>query len=236
MNEAEFRKYLRKGGRSPNAVERCVKLVREFEHFIAKDREEAGSEDIGTEQILEFIEDLESERSLSAKTHLWALRYYFEFTSAEHLSELAKELRQERIDRKPFALDGFRGVDTPVLHALEEQGIVDIQQMLDAGSTSQGRSQLAEATGVEESTILELVKLSNLARIPGVKGIRARLYHDAGIDTLEKMAAAEPIFLREMLLEFVERTQFDGIAPLPKEIEYTIGISQTLERIVVYDK
>jgi len=39
-----------------------------------------------------------------------------------------------------------------------------------------------------------------------VKGIRARLYYDAGIDSVEKMADWEPEALRRMVAEFVART------------------------------
>jgi len=63
---------------------------------------------------------------------------------------------------------------------------------------------------------VEIVKLSDLARIPGVKGVRARLYHDAGLDTVEKIAETPPEKILEITQEFVKETEFDGIAPLPK--------------------
>ena len=82
--------------------------------------------------------------------------------------------------------------------------------------------------------ILELVKLSDLARIPGVKGVRARLYCDAGVDTMEKMAEWRPEELRQMVDEFVERTGFEGIAPLPAEARFTVAQAKRLPKIVEY--
>jgi hypothetical protein len=38
------------------------------------------------------------------------------------------------------------------------------------------------------------------------------------IDTPQKMAKWKPDDMREILVEFVERTGFEGIAPLPKEL------------------
>jgi DUF1009 family protein len=58
--------------------------------------------------------------------------------------------------------------------------------------------------------------------LPGVKGIRARLYYDTGVDCVEKMAAWGPDALLKMTAEFVERTGFEGIEPLPKEVSSTI--------------
>jgi hypothetical protein len=89
---------------------------------------------------------------------------------------------------------------------------------------------LAQKTGVSLGSIEELVKLSDLARIPRVKGIRARLYLDAGVDTLDKLAACEPGALRAMLVEFVARSGSEGIAPLPKEAAFTAAQARKLPR------
>jgi len=111
-----------------------------------------------------------------------------------------------------------------------------VEQMLKAGRTSGDRQKLAEETGVPYGAILELVKLSDLARIPGMKGIRARLYHDAGVDTLEKLAAWDPEKLRGMLEEWVAQTGFEGIAPLPKEVAFSVAKAQSLSKIIEHEK
>jgi hypothetical protein len=136
--------------------------------------------------------------------------------------------------RNPFKLSEFRGVNSEHVEKLAAAGIKTAGQMLTAGQTAKKRVTLAQDTGIPEETILELVKLSDLARLPGVKGIRARLYYDAGVDCVEKMAAWEPETLLKMAAEFVERTGFDGIAPLPKEVSSTIANAKRLPRVVEY--
>jgi hypothetical protein len=106
--------------------------------------------------------------------------------------------------------------------------------MLRAGRTPSARQELAEATGVPLEAVVELVKLSDLSRIPGIKGIRAQLYHDAGMDTVQKLAGWDPEALRVALVDFVERTGFEGIAPLPAEVRYSVRQAQALERVVEY--
>jgi len=71
-----------------------------------------------------------------------------------------------------------------------------------------------------------------LARLPGVKGIRARLYFEAGVDSVDKMAHWEPEALRVMVTEYVERTGFDGLPPLPKEVSSTVANAQKLPNLV----
>jgi hypothetical protein len=234
MDEDKFRAYLKEGGRSESAVNRCIRYAREFEGYMLKTRK--GIEKVDDEDLFGFVDEVETERGKSAKTHLWALMYYFEFVSQHSLKEASRSLRAERTDRRPFKIKGFRGIDLEDSQSLEEHGISDVEQMLQAGSTPSSRARLAQTTGVDEATILELVKLCDLARVPGIKGTRARLYHDAGIDTLNKLAEADAKSLRSDLIEFIDKTKFDGIAPLPKEIEYSIKKAQSLDRIVEYER
>ena len=91
---------------------------------------------------------------------------------------------------------------------------------------------LAKLAGIPVESVLELVKLSDLSRLPGVKGIRARLYYDAGVDTVEKLAACEAEELLRRTGEFVRATGFEGTAPLPKEVSSTIITARGLPKLV----
>jgi hypothetical protein len=132
----------------------------------------------------------------------------------------------------PFKLRDFRGIDLESIVRLAACGLKNAEQLLAAGCTRAQRATLANETGVPGTVILELVRLSDLARLPGVKGIRARLYYEAGVTGVEKMAEWEPEALRRMVTEFVERTGFDGIPPLPKEVSSTVANARKLPAIV----
>ena len=125
--------------------------------------------------------------------------------SNDEMRSLAGAMRAQRIKRTPFPLSKFRGVHPEYVDKLASEGIRNVAQMLEAGRTPEDRQTLAEKTGVPLEAILEYVKLSDLARISGTKGIRARLYYDAGVDTLEVLARWDPVELRAMLIDFVER-------------------------------
>lgn len=134
--------------------------------------------------------------------------------------------------RKPFFIRELRGVKPEIVEKLRVIGIKNSEQMLLAGQTVEKRTALADKAGIPPEDVLELVKLSDLARLPGVKGIRARLYYDAGIDNVEKMAEWEPEALRIMVAKYVEQTGFDGLAPLPKEVSSTIANARQLPKVV----
>lgn len=60
----------------------------------------------------------------------------------------------------------------------------------------------------------------------------AKLYYEAGIDTLEKVVEWNPEDMKEMLNEFIEKNNFDGIATLPKEVVMIVTLARHLPKIV----
>lgn len=233
MDEEGFRKFLKRGGRSPSVVKQVTQYVTEFEHYLQEKRGRKGLGEARPEDLKAFVSWLE-ERNASVKSYLWGLRYYYEYTSNKEMRECARELRGKRIEKAPFALKEFRGVSQEHVKKLASRDIKNVKQMLEAGRTSDKRKELSKKTGVPAETILELVKLSDLAQLQGVKGIRARLYYDAGVDSIEKLAKWNPKELRTMLIKFVEKTGFEGIAPLLKEVESTVAEAKKLPKIVEY--
>jgi len=134
--------------------------------------------------------------------------------------------------KNPFKLRDFMGIQEEHVEKLEKLGIKNTAQMIAAGQTREKRAFLARQAGIPMEAVVELVKLSDLSRLPGVKGIRARLYYEAGVDTVEKIAAFEPQALLRLTTEFVERTGFNGIPPLPKEVSSTIANARGLPKVV----
>lgn len=242
ITKDRFLRYLIAGGRKEDVARRVILLVQVFEEFLYGRSNTAL--DSATESDLDaFIEFVDQEQEHlprhdeikpSSKSYLWALRYCFQFSQNDHLATYTAMQREKRIQRKPFLLKDFRGIHPDHLAALASIRIRNIHQMLKAGGTSEGREQLAARTGIPSANILELVKLSDLARIPGVKGIRARLYHDAGIDTIEKLAASKVEDVLVITQNFVRETGFDGIAPLPAEVSFTIKTAGSLPALVDY--
>jgi hypothetical protein len=235
MNMETFRASLRRRGKKAHVVEELVDDMRRFQGYLEKHRKH-GADDATPEDLEAYAEALETAKKGSAKTGIRGIALYYDAAGNTALASLAARIREQATakTRKAFALGEFRGVNQSDVAKLSAQGISDVRQMLEAGSTPCARRKLARQAGVPLAAILELVKLSDLSRLPGVKGIRARLYHDAGVDTLDAMAQWEPAALREMLIGFVERTGFDGIAPLPKEAESSVTRAKELPKIVRY--
>lgn len=233
MDEGDFKKFLKRGGRSQEVADRVVGLVNEFECYLKEKRSGRDLSTVSSEDLETFVSSLEREKK-SVKGYLWGIRYYFKYKSNAALLDLATKLRQGKIEKAPFKLKEFRGVNAGYVQKLEAIGIRNVVEMTEAGRTLSERKELSAKTGVPLDVVLEFVKLSDLARLPGLKGIRARLYYDAGVDTVEKLAHWNAEELRAMLAKFVRETGFVGIAPLPKEVESQIESAKKLPRIVQY--
>jgi len=235
MEEDGFRRFLKRKGEKAHVVENLIGQVEAFGAYLARERGK-GLETAEAQDLQAYAAALDARKAGEARKQVRGLILYYQFAGNAAMASLAGGIRERAVakTRTPFALKDFRGVDQEHVARLKAAGIANVEHMLDAGSTPEARQRLADQTGVPPDAVLELVKLSDLSRIPGVKGVRARLYYDAGADTPQQLAQWDPEALRTMLIAFVERTGFDGIAPLPKEVEHTVATARQLPRIVEY--
>jgi predicted flap endonuclease-1-like 5' DNA nuclease len=236
MDKEGFRKFLKKKGRSERVTDAAIARVEEFERYLKKER---GGKDLDVakpDDLDAFISWVEKDEDLAAKKYLLGISRFYEYVPNEQLSDMASFRWNERMasSAAPFRLKEFRGISPADLKKLENAEIRNVSEMIEAGRTPAKRKELSAKTGVPVAIVLELVKLSDLARIQGVKGIRARLYYDAGVDTLEKLAEWNSQELRMMLTRFVEKTGFEGMAPLPKEVYNAVQIAKRFPKIVEY--
>ena len=231
MDENGFISFMKKQRKTENTIRACIEGTKEFEAYL---NSLGQSLDTATTQNLEtFTQDHVDKKRISK--FMWTLSYYFEFIDDKALLKTANRIRFGKIkvtrSQRPFNLKEFRGLQPDHVAILANLGIGDITEMLEVGKTPELRQKLAERSRLEINVIEEFVKLSDLARIPGVKGIRARLYHESGFD-IEKLRKVTPDELLRVTRDFVDKTSFDGIAPLPKEAQHTIDSAKKLPDVV----
>ena len=138
------------------------------------------------------------------------------------------------IELDKYKLNEFRGINKDFVEKLNKNKIKTARQILEIGHAKDGRNKLSKTTNIPVEYILELVKLSDLARIPGVKKIRARLYYESGLDTLEKIAVCDAKELRKISAKYLKKVHFNGVPPTPKEAEHTVTMAKYLRKYVEY--
>jgi hypothetical protein len=146
-------------------------------------------------------------------------------------------MRRELLDAetKPMPLRDLIGVAPELVASLEAKGIQHAVDLLQVCRTPTDRAALAGDLGVPEQDLLDLVKMADLSRLFAVKAVRARLYLLSGFDTLDKLAAQDPLDLHLAMVKFVNQTHFEGIPTTPKEAKFTVKAAENLARWVVFE-
>ena len=232
MDQNDYISFMRKNRKSEKTVSRHIRCLKVFETYLSEEKQGKPLEEADPSDVRDFA--LWGDTELKGVTlYISAIKTFAEYLSYHELEMTENELLGERYAAR-FLLKDFEGVAPEPVRKLASRGIQTATQMIAAGQTKEKRRELSEDLGVPMESVLELVKLSDLSRIPGLKSVRARLYYEAGLDTVEKIARWEPGEMRSMLRGFIERTGFPGVAPLLKEAESTVATAGHLPGIVEY--
>jgi hypothetical protein len=229
MNKEKFVAFM-KANKKP--IKHYLGHVRTFEVYLASHK---GGKDVddATPEDLKGFAAWGMDESINVYRHMWGIRNYYESVPNENMICSAREV-MEMVKMDTRKLKEFPDVDRECVDNLASMGITTAKQMLDAGRTKKDREELAKTSGVSSSCILDLVKLSTLARLPGLKKVRGRLFFDGGLDTLDKIAAMEPEEIKATLQDFIDWTGFDGSAPTLSEADTAVTMARYLPRIVEY--
>jgi hypothetical protein len=135
---------------------------------------------------------------------------------------------------KPFNLEKIPEVNPEYIERLAASGIKNTKHLFERAKFKDGRAELSRLVDVPDDDLLELVKLSDLARIWGVGPLFARLLYEAGVDTIEEFLKCSLKELSETLHAINNEEHYTPIMPTAKDIEYCIELAKYLPRVVEY--
>ena len=231
MNKNEFRSFLKQKKKSDATIHSYINRVKTFEEYLITKNK--GLNEVTREDIEDFTFVWGKEKGLNTYQYLWGVQYYYWFTEDFNLHQTADEIK-ELVQLEKYKLRDFQDINKEYVKMLGSIGIRTASQMLEKGRNPAGRTEVVKQTGVPIDYVIELVKLSNLARIGGLKKKRARLFFDTGLDTLDKIASWDTQELMEILTEFVKKTGFQGKHSSLSEVKHTIKMAKFLQRIIEY--
>jgi hypothetical protein len=135
---------------------------------------------------------------------------------------------------KPFDLKKVPEVDPQSLAKLESLGIKNTSQMFQRGRTRAGRAELEDQSGLSKAAVLEMVRLSDLARIWGVGPIFARILLEAGYDSVAGVAEASLEAMYEELNQLNRMKKYTPIMASLQEVGMCIEYAKILPKVVEY--
>jgi len=232
LNKKGFTEFLEKKKKSERAINRYTDFVQQYEAYLFENKKGKKIEKAVKKDLHDF-EKWGEKNNIKINQYLWGIKEYYDFISKKELKLETNAMIGERY-LSQFKLKDFVGVKQNYIKKLAKEGIKTAKEMLYAGLNKQKRRELSRNTSIPLEDILELVKLSDQARIGGHKKVRARLYHEAGYDTVDKMAVCDSEEMRKVLADFIQKTGFKGIPPTPGEVQNTVTMAKYLKKLVQY--
>jgi len=233
MDENNFRDFLKQMKKPEKTITSYINRTRTFEKYLSSKNPSKGLNNANREDIEDFAIVWGKEQNLNVYLYLWGIQFYYLFLKDMNLYNTANEMK-EWVQLEKSRLNDFDGINKEYNKKLSSVGIRTARQMLEKGRNQSDRNLLANQSGVPIDYILELVKLSNLARIGGLKKKRARLFYEAGFDTLDRIAAKDIDTLMSDLANYIQKTGFQGRGVSQSEAEHTISMAKFLQRIIEY--
>lgn len=171
-------------------------------------------------------------KQYTSNYHVEDLRHYYEEKNNKNMIKAVEEMRYKFTP--PYKLKDLDNISKEYLDKLQDIGIKTNNQFLYTCKTESERKGLSIKTNIPLEEINKIAKLSDLTRIFAVKGTRAKLYYEAGIDTVEKISELDAKELRDTVIKYIEESGFDGIATLVKEAEFTVNFAKKLYKIAEF--
>jgi hypothetical protein len=181
---------------------------------------------IGIENLSDLIGALSTKRKLEAFSHKTGL-------SVDYLVILRREARS--YIPKPVVLREIPGVIMEDVEKLEAIGIKHSKHLFERGQTKKQREELAAATGVSLESLLELVKLSDLARVRGIGAAFTRLFYETGADTIDKLSQWEPEALFKKAHAINDEKRVTKVVPPLKDFLQYVAIAKDLPKVIEYE-
>jgi hypothetical protein len=226
VDEDKFTTYMKQTKKPPPTIKGYINSVKLYEDFLQNHQRVNRLEDSQPEDLKAFV-DWGTQKGENVYRHFWGIRMYYEFIQRPNMDKKVREW-MEYLQNETRKLKEFPKVDPDSVKKLSASGISTVNQFLQAADTPEKREALAQDSGASPDAILELYKLSELSRLPGLKKVRGRLFYEGGFDSLAAIAAQEAEDVVTTLQAYIDRTGFDGIAPTVGEAELTIDMARFL--------
>lgn len=128
----------------------------------------------------------------------------------------------------------IEGIGPVYREKLIAYGIKTVEGLLKAGASPHGRTEVADATGISKSLILEWVNHADLYRIKGVSEEYSDLLEEAGVDTVVELAQRNPDNLYATIKSVNMEKKLVRRLPSARQVADWVSQAKFLPRVVTY--
>jgi predicted flap endonuclease-1-like 5' DNA nuclease len=128
----------------------------------------------------------------------------------------------------------IEGIGPAYAKKLSKAGIRTVEALLKEGASGKARKDLAAASGIDQTLILEWVNRADLYRIKGVGSQYSDLLEKAGVDTVVELSKRVGKNLYAKMVEVNKAKNLVNAMPGEKQVEDWIEQAKKLPRVVTY--
>jgi predicted flap endonuclease-1-like 5' DNA nuclease len=128
----------------------------------------------------------------------------------------------------------IEGIGPAYAVKLSKAGIRSVEALLKNGASEKGRKEIAAATGITHTLILEWVNRADLYRVKGVGAQYSDLLEKAGVDTVVELSKRVPDNLYGKMVEVNNAKNLVNGMPGLKKVRKWIEQAKKLPRVVTY--
>lgn len=131
-------------------------------------------------------------------------------------------------------LEKVEGIGDVYAGKLRKAGVRSTNSLLKKGASPLGRKDLAVASGIDGTLLLEWINHCDLFRIKGVSEEYADLLEEAGVDTVPELAQRNADNLYQKIVEVNEMKNLVRRLPTAKQVASWVDQAKKLPRIIQY--
>jgi predicted flap endonuclease-1-like 5' DNA nuclease len=131
-------------------------------------------------------------------------------------------------------LSKVEGIGEFYAQKLRAAGVRTTQALLEKGASPQGRTEIAEKTGISGKLILEWVNHVDLFRIKGVGEEYSDLLEEAGVDTVPELSQRNPEHLHQKLVAVNQEKKLVRQLPTRSQVSDWVEQAKRLPRVITY--
>ncbi|WP_048198286.1 DUF4332 domain-containing protein [Methanocella arvoryzae] len=150
----------------------------------------------------------------------------------DYLTVLSRHARS--LTPMPLSLKDIPGVDPAYVNGLAALGVKNAKQLFERSVTPADRAALSSQANVPGKVLLELVRMSDIARVGYVGPIFARLMYEAGVDSLKTLAANQPEDLYARLVAVNSRLKLTKGSFTVRDVAYCVEAAKEHTQIIEY--
>ena len=128
----------------------------------------------------------------------------------------------------------IEGIGPAIAEKLRKAGIRSTEALLDRCGAAKGRKEVASATGIDSSKLLEWVNHADLYRVRGIGSEYSDLLEEAGVDTTVELAQRNAATLYETLVKTNDSKKLVRKLPTADQVAQCVKKAKALPRAVAY--